>query len=167
MRLLFLLASTFAFGLGKPLVNPPFVSTLTPPPPPAAAAISPVLPRAPAISGVPQQCESACAAVGSQTPTGSAGDPTASTCTNTVFQGFKTCFECGYRLDPSAFSADQVKLKQEGIDLLAASCNQQGFPVQPVTLDTSSKSSALSTYQGSVKVAGAVGVAAVASILVL
>jgi len=66
-----------------------------------------------------------------------------------------------------AFPADTVRTVQQALDQFAAECNKLGFSVQPTTLNpnTSKTGAALSSYEGSAKVAGAVRVAAVAGSL--
>lgn len=98
---------------------------------------------------------------------GGNANATAAVCSNTIFQGLKSCFECGYQLSPSSFTPDTVQAVQNALNEFASECNKQGFSVQSVTLNTSGKSAASSRYQGSVKVAGAVGAVAVAGLLAL
>ena len=57
---------------------------------------------------------------------------------------------------------------QSTVDQLAGDCNKAGFSVKSVTLAGSGKTgAALSRYDGLVKIAGAVGVIAVAGLLAL
>ena len=63
-----------------------------------------------------------------------------------------------------------VQSVQSAVDNFAAECNKLGFSVKSVNLAGSGKSSsgaALSRYDGSAKIAGAVGVVAVAGLLAL
>jgi len=128
-------------------------------------------------SSIPPQCQSACGALTDQgVLNGAAQTETAATaaaCTSTNLQNIKSCFECGYNLAPSAFPPSAVQAVQDAIDGFAAECNKRGFPVQCITLTgatgkcTNGKSAALSRYEGTSKVVGAVGVAAVAGFLAL
>jgi len=59
-----------------------------------------------------------------------------------------------------------VQEVQKSLDKFAAECNKRGFSVQSVSL-LSKTGAALVRYEGSVKIAGAIGVAAVAGLLAL
>lgn len=61
-----------------------------------------------------------------------------------------------------------VQSVQSAVDQFAGECNKLGFSVKSVNLAGSGKSgAALSRYDGSAKVAGAVGVVAMAGFLAL
>lgn len=124
------------------------------------------------MDGVPQQCQSACSALDSQSTAILAGGDTttaatAAVCSTTYFQNIKSCWDCGYNLAPTAYSPSTVQGIQKVLDQYAADCNKLGFSVKSVALNGSGKSAAFSRYEGSAKVAGAVGLVAVAGFLAL
>jgi len=102
-------------------------------------------------------------------------------CSDTILQSIKSCVECGYNILPTAFPQEEVRKLQDTINEFGTFCNKLGFSVQPITFNTtptpttptptptptSQTGAALSRYEGSARVAGAVGVAAVAGILAL
>ena len=91
---------------------------------------------------------------------------TAKTCSNATIKNAKTCLECAYSLSPTAYPDSTVQAIQQGLDQFVAECNRRGFSVQSVAL-FSKTGAALVRYEGSVQIAGAVGVAAVAGLLAL
>jgi len=159
MRFSFLLASTLTFGYGKP----PFPHAPSPCPHPPSAATASLLPRA----GTLEQCESACSSLSSALSSILSGGNTTATaalCSNSTLQGLKSCFQCAHQFAPESFPLQQA---QDALNQFVAECNKAGFSVQSVTLNGSGKGAAPSTYQASVKVAGAVGVVAAAGLLAL
>ena len=158
-------------------------------------ATASVVPRAPQIPGVPPQCESSCSRLddfakkilaGGDAPLG----VVVASCSDTIFQSLKSCVECGYNILPAEFPQDEVRKLPDQFNKIGEDCNELGLPVQPITFNltaaptpptptptppgltptptpTGTTGAALSRYEGSERVAGAIGVAAVAGFLAL
>jgi len=91
----------------------------------------------------------------------------ATTCTNANIRNAVSCFQCSSGFAPRTYSNSTRHIIEEGLTQFSAECKKRGFSVQSFLIMWSISGAALVRYEGSVKIASAVGVAAVVGLLAL
>ena len=105
-----------------------------------------VIARAPAIPGVPPECQPSCSGIEDHLTKlfggrDAAVDAALTTCSDNVFQSFKSCVECGYNTLPTTFPLEEVRELLDVLNQFGAECNKRGLPVQHITFNTTTTTS--------------------------